>query len=278
MRILITGAGGSLGSGLAEALEGTHELVLSDCFDLSARHEFRRADLRSLDQTLPLARGCDFIVHTPAWHGLHGSIKSEVEYWQLNVDGTFHIFQSALQHNVRSMVWISSVSISGWERDKYGFSKFIGEHLCGYYHRVHHLRIAILRPWDFTPFGNDFIRYGERLLAGGVDRRDVVGATLRAMDRVVDGAIECDWFEIGKDHPFTEQDCAQFKDDPKGIIEKYWPGYSDLIDKYHIRFPEKPLVIDLKKTKEVLGYSPQYHFGTFLAELRERDRKALPVR
>ena len=47
MRILITGAGGSLGSGLLEALEGDHELVLSEVFPLDTPHEFRRADLRS---------------------------------------------------------------------------------------------------------------------------------------------------------------------------------------------------------------------------------------
>lgn len=277
MRILITGAGGSLGSGIVEALEGRHELVLSDCFDLQTRHEFRRADLRRLEETLPIARGCDFIVHTPAWHGMHGGQRSEIDYWGLNVDGSFHIFQSALQHGIRNMVWISSISIGAWERDKYGFSKFIGEHLCGYYHRVHGFRIAIVRPWDFTPFGGDRIRYGQRLLTGGVDRRDVVGATIRAIERVADGSIEFDWFEIGKDHPFTEEDCNEFATHPAAVIEKYWPGYGDVIEKHRIRFPERPIVVDLKKTKEVLGYFPQYNFGTFLAELRECDTKGPAV-
>lgn len=208
----------------------------------------------------------------------HGGQKSEVDYWQLNVDGAFHVFQSALQHNVRRMVWVSSVAISGWERDKYGFSKFVGEHLCGYYHRVHGFRIGIIRPWDFTPFGGDFIRYGERLLTGGVDCRDVISATLIAVDRVSQGSLECEWFEIGKDHAFTEDECERFKDDPKSIIETHWPGYSGLIDKYAIRFPERPLVCDLRKTIDVLGCRPQYNFGTFLAELRERDAKGVPVR
>ena len=278
MKILITGAGGSLGTGLAEALDGKHELILSDCFAMTTDNEYRRADLRNLDETLPLARGCDFIVHTPAWHGMHGSQKSEAEYWQLNVDGTFNIFQSALQHNVRRMVWVSSVSISHWEKDKYGFSKFIGEHLCGYYHRVHNFRICMLRPWDFTPFGSDFIRYGERLLQGGVDKRDVVGATVRAIEAVVEGTVQYDAFEIGKDHPFTPEEVARFKDDPKGVIEDLWPGYGLLIDKYKIQFPPKPLVCDLKRTKEVLGYSPRHNFGSFLAELQKRDAAGRSVR
>lgn len=278
MRILITGAGGNLGSALVEALQDKHELVLSDVFPIATPHEFRQADLRRLEETLPLARDCDFLVHTPAWHGMHGNQKSEVDYWQLNVDGTFHIFQSALQHAVRRVLWISSVSIAGWERDKYGFTKFVGEHLCGYYYRAHNMRVAVLRPWDFTPYGGDFIRYGERLLGGGVDKRDVVHAALHAIERVIDGTIEWDWFEIGKDHPFTEAEVASFKSDPMAVIEKYWPGYGDLIEKYRITFPETPLVVDLSKTKNTLGYAPQYNFGTFLAELRERDRQGIPVR
>lgn len=278
MKILITGASGSLGSGLVEALEGRHDLVLSDCFDLDTPHEYRKADLRSLDQVLPLARGCDVIIHTPAWHGMHGGQKSEVDYWQLNVDGTFNIFQSALQHAVPNMVWAGSVAIAGWEREKYGFSKFIGEHLCGYYHRVHGRRIAIVRPWDFTPYGGDFIRYGLRLLTGGVDRRDVVAGTVAAMEAVLDGRVTCDWFEIGKDHPFTAGDVERFKDDPMGVIDAHWPGYRPLMEKYALAFPERPIVVDIEKTKEVLGFQPRYHFGTFLEELRERDAAGMPVR
>jgi nucleoside-diphosphate-sugar epimerase len=261
-----------------EALEDRHELVLSDLFDIPSRHESRCADLRELAQVLPLAWGCDFVVHTPAWHGMHGGLKSEVDYWQLNIDGAFHVFQSALQNNVRHMVWVSSVSIAGWERDKYGFSKFIGEHLCGYYHRVHGMRIGIIRPWDFTPYGGDFIRYGERLLAGGVDRRDVVDATVKAIELVRQGSIQCEWFEIGKDHPFTAADCERFKRNPREVVESYWPGYGGLMDKYAIRFPERAIVCDLERTKSVLGFQPRYDFGTFLAELQERDAKGIPVR
>jgi len=278
MRILITGAGGNLGSALVEALEGEHELVLSDHVPLSTPHEFRRADLRVLDDVLPLARGCDFIVHTPAWHGMHGPVKSEVEFWQLNVDGTFHVFQSALEHGVRRMVWVSSVSVAGWERDKYGFTKYVGEHLCGYYHRVHGFRIAIIRPWDFTPYGGDLVRYGQRLLGGGVDRRDVAGATVAAIEKVADGSVAFDWFEIGSDKPFTKEEVEAFKADPKAVIEGHWPGYGDLIDTYGIRFPERPHMVDLTRTKEVLGYAPRHDFGTFLAELRDRDTAGVPVR
>ncbi len=278
MRVLITGAGGSLGSGLAEALTGKCDLVLSDCFPMTTRHEYRQADLRALDQTLPIARGCDFIFHTPAWHGMHGGQKSEVDYWQLNVDGSFHVFQSALQHNVRRMAWASSVAISGWERDKYGFSKFIGEHLCGYYHRVHGFRIGIIRPWDFTPFGTDFIRYGERLLTGGVDRRDVIECAVRVMEKVMDGAAGCDAFEIGADHPFTPEECDAFQSDPRAIIERHWPGHGDLIDKYGLRLPDRPVMADLEKTKRMLGFAPRYDFGSFLAELRRRDAEGIPVR
>ena len=62
------------------------------------------------------------------------------------------------------------------------------------------------------------------------------------------------------------------------MVDKHWPGYADLIEKYGIEFPESPLICDLDKTKTVLGYQPQYNFGTFLAELRARDEAGEPVR
>ena len=46
MRILITGAGGNLGSGLVERLEGRHVLRLSDVAPFETGHEFVRMDVR----------------------------------------------------------------------------------------------------------------------------------------------------------------------------------------------------------------------------------------
>ncbi len=46
MRILITGAGGNLGSGLIERLEGRHELRLTDASELQTPHEFVWMDVR----------------------------------------------------------------------------------------------------------------------------------------------------------------------------------------------------------------------------------------
>lgn len=278
MRILITGASGNLGTALVDALQDEHELVLSDYFPVRTEHEFRQADMRVLDQVLPLARGVDFIIHTPAWHGMHGPIKSQAEFWQLNVDGSFNIFQSALENGVYTMVWVSSISIDGWERDKYGFTKFVGEHLCGFYHRAHGRRVGIIRPGDFTPLGSDFIKYGERLLAGGVDRRDVAGAVIQAMRKVVEGDLALDWFEVIRDNPFTPEDRKRYEQEPLAVVEEYWPGSMELVEKYGVRLPGRVNVRDLSKTKDVLGFQPRYNFGTFLEELRERDRRGAPVR
>ncbi len=267
MRILITGAAGNLGTGLIEALAGAHELVLSDVSPVDTPHEFRRADLRKLEDVLPLASGCDAIIHTPAWHGMHSPVKSEVDFWQLNVDGSFHLFQSALRHAVRRVVWVSSVSVTGWQHDKYGFTKFLGEHLCGYYHRVHNMCVVIIRPWDFTPYGDDFLRYGTRLLAGGVDRRDVVGATVRALTYVSEEPAECEAFEIGCDNGFESGDLEAYQRDPLALLERKWPGCGVLIKRHQIALPEKIIRCDLKATREILGYQPRFHFGTFLEAL-----------
>ncbi len=95
MRILITGASGNIGKGLVTRFQAMgRELVLTDVNRLPdnfclAGIPFVQGDIQQgigLDRA---AANCDMIVHLPAWHGIHWGAKSEIDYWRLNVDGTF---------------------------------------------------------------------------------------------------------------------------------------------------------------------------------------------
>src|SRR6266849_5897403 len=59
------------------------------------------------------AAGCDLILHTPAWHGIHTRQRTEVDFWRLNVDGTFWIFQAAAHAGVKRLVFMSSLAWYG---------------------------------------------------------------------------------------------------------------------------------------------------------------------
>jgi nucleoside-diphosphate-sugar epimerase len=141
MRILVTGAGGNIGKGLAPRLQALgHSLVLSDVNRIDTGDiPFVQLDIQhgfGLDKA---AEGCDMIVHLPAWHGIHWRDKTEMDFWRLNVGGTFNAFQAARANEIKRVVFLSSTAWYG-HYDKYGFTKRIGEELCEYNRRNHGVR------------------------------------------------------------------------------------------------------------------------------------------
>jgi nucleoside-diphosphate-sugar epimerase len=267
MRVLITGASGNLGSGLVERLAGRHALRLADLVPVETTHEFVQLDVRQAEQYLDAAAGVDLIVHTPAWHGIHLRTRNEREFWELNVDGTFNLFQAAVAHRVPRVIWISSVAVHN--RDNiYGLSKIVGEELCQFYWRVHGIRCIMLRPADFTPY-RDRKHYGERLLLGGVDRRDVHQAAALAVDN---DTITCAAFPVLRADPWTPDEVELWHQDPLAVLEHYVPQARQLVATYGLQLPEQIAVPDISATRSALGYQPEYNFVSFLRELAEREQ------
>lgn len=268
MRILITGAGGNLGTGLIERLEGKHELRLSDASPLETDHEFIRLDVRDRDAFVRAAVGMDLIVHTPAWHGIHLRDHPETDFWDLNVGGTFNMFQAAVANRVPRVVWLSSQSV--FSRDNiYGITKVVGEELCAFYHRAHGIRCVMLRPADFTPY-RDRKHYGERLLRGGVDRRDVHEIVALAVENE---DIECAAFPVMREDPFTPEDVERWRDNPAAVLERHVPGARALVETYGLDLPDSISPPDIAVSKERLGYRPRHNFITFLRELAQQDER-----
>src|SRR5215467_5286577 len=157
MRILISGAGGNIGRGLVTRLRAAgHDLVLTDINSLPDDETYRGLEFVQCDVQVGFgleqaAAGCDLLLHTPAWHGVHSRQKTEADFWRLNVDGTFWALQAARTAGIHRLVFLSSQSWHG-HYEKYGFTKRIGEELCEYHRRNHGLRYVTIRPHDFTPW------------------------------------------------------------------------------------------------------------------------------
>src|SRR4051812_10765835 len=117
MKILITGAGGNVGRGMVpRLLSRGHDLVLSDVNPLPPPLEqqpFVQCDVQCGFGLERAAAGCDLVLHLPAWHGIHSKVKTEIDYWRLNVDGTFWMFQAARSAGITRVVFLSSMA---WDR------------------------------------------------------------------------------------------------------------------------------------------------------------------
>jgi hypothetical protein len=276
MKILLTGATGNIGKGLVPMLTAAgHELVLSDV----NRQDFGDIPFHQLDiqhgfGLEKAAEGCDAIVHLPAWHGIHWNQKTEADYWRLNIDGTFWMFQAARTHGIQRVVFLSSTAWYG-HYDKYGFTKRIGEELCEYNRRNHGVRFVAVRPNDLTPWGSDWLNgYGTRLLRGGVDRNDVLDCVVAAVQRLsgsATGEAEGIVVEALRPNAYTPEQAAAWELDPIGTCEAIFPGSRELVEKYGLRIQGKPSITTSNLGWEEVGYAPHRHFGTFLTELRRLD-------
>jgi nucleoside-diphosphate-sugar epimerase len=259
LKLLLTGSSGNLGSGIVEALPPNHDIRLSDVTVVEASYPFFEADVREGGALDRASESVEIIVHTPAYHGIHMGKRSEQEFYDLNVTGTFNMFQSAVRNHVRRVVWLSSMSFFG--TDFYAYTKKIGEQMCQFFHERHGMEVIMLRPADFTPF-HSLRQYGERLLHGGVDRRDVIQAVVLATEcRQTFGA-----YPIVRQDLFTETDTESYSKSPVEVWERLYPGAKNIIETYRMKLPSSIHTTDLSKEQDELGYNPKNNFGTFLQE------------
>ncbi len=290
MRVLITGAGGTLGTALAPALaEAGHEPVLFDVQPHQSEYESVQGDVRKADDVRSAARGTDFIVHTAAIHGIHLRDHTPQDFYDLNLTGTFNVWEAAVEVGVRGLVFSSTMGVYGESRkpqsdtavvalhedlpllpgDIYGYTKVAGEEMCRFYGRKHGIPSVALRYGMFVP--EPFFRYGIRLLYGGVDTEDVVGAVLASMTALTAGTVQWDAFNVESFVPFTEDDGPQLRQDPLVVLDTYYPAASDLLRARGVErlAPIKEYYV-MDRAAERLGFRPQCNFEQWLEELRSR--------
>lgn len=162
MKVLLTGAAGSIGTVLREGLAEKYDLRLSDVQDMNVEN-FVRADLTKFDEVLKAVEGVDAIIHL-------GGIPNEHSYDMIravNMDGTYHVYEAARQAGVKRVIFASSIHAVGfYPRDQankigpdvpvrpdtfYGISKVFGEAMGRLYWDKHGVETAALRICSFLP-------------------------------------------------------------------------------------------------------------------------------
>jgi nucleoside-diphosphate-sugar epimerase len=277
MRVLLTGGAGDLATVLSARLEARGDTAVR--LDIAAPRDTRGVYVAgSLLDRACLRRAVDdsdCVVHIAAWHGIHESTRQKDAYafWQLNVTGTFYVFEAAVRAGVRHMVYISSTSIRD-TTSLYGHSKVLGEEIARTYAERHGMQVIVLRPRGFIPSWNtavysSFVEWLQWFWRGAVHIEDVAQAVMQSMELaqstaltgaltlVVDGAYE-----------YTTADLATWDHaGPGSTFRKYYAPYEALARQHGLVPEVPPYKYDITETRRWLGYVPTYSLRNALMEL-----------
>ncbi len=296
MRVLITGGGGNLGRVFAPALaENGHEPVLMDHRDLDTPHESVKGDAREKEDLLRAMRGSDVVVHAAALHGIHLEKYPEEAFWDLNVTGTRNVYAAARELGVEKVLLCSTMAAYGESAEPpqdgfalvdegvplvpdhfYGLSKVLCEEMAAYYARRHGVQTIAYRLGMFVP--ETFVRYGFRLLKGGVDDRDVAQAFLLGLEN---DAITFDAFNVMARVPFAPEEFGRFAREPEALLEERFPGVAGAVEEQGEDLGELArewgfTYWSSEKAGRLLGYAPGYNFPEFFEALKRGDRAHYP--
>ena len=274
MRVLVTGAAGLIGSGVAERLRREHDVIgldlnagpqvqiVGDCFDVADwRHQVGQVDA---------------MVHVAALHAPHVGQRSSADFRRANVEATSRLLDFAVEAGASHFVLTSTTSLYGralepdgeavWvdeqlqprPRDIYDETKLEAEQLVASAGNA--LSVTSLRMSRCFPEAAD-VMAGYRLHRG-VDRRDVAEAHALALCRSGPPAT----YVISATTPFEPEDCAELLLDAPSVIDRRYPG---LIDQMEARGWPAPQSIDRVYANGLalreLGFSPRFGIGSCLA-------------
>src|SRR2546430_1888655 len=157
MKVLLTGGSGNLGQTLVPMLldQGDTPVIL----DVRAPRDLKKEALFIEGSILDRAkltetfRGCDCIVHIAAWHGIHEDRgqKNAYDFFDLNVRGTFEVFEAAASLGIDKIIFISTTSVYR-PGTRYGSSKILAELIAEDYRKHRKINVITLRPRGFIPY------------------------------------------------------------------------------------------------------------------------------
>lgn len=224
---------------------------------------FVPADVRTGEGLTEALTGADVLVHLPAWHGIHTGSRTESEFWELNVDGTFRALQACLAAGVRKVVWLSSQAVHD-RHGTYGFTKVLGEQLLEYHRIRHGISYIAVRPASLIPWADWANDYGRGLLYDRVDREDALDAIQLSIDYIEthDAGLIVDAL-----HPdvLSDRDLEDWERDPLATAERRFPGARSAVERFGLDISAPPTRPTTQGWSEI-GFTPSRHFGTWVAE------------
>lgn len=279
MKILLTGGAGDLGQTLIPRLlnQGDTPVVLDIRPPVGLHRDavFIQGSILDRPRLPDHLHGCDCIVHIAAWHGIHEDRgeKNAHDFFDLNVRGTFEVFQAAASLGIDKIIHISTTSVH--RPDKlYGRSKILAERIAADYGKYDNMNVLTLRPRGFIPYWNHdvytkYSDWAQWFWRGAVHIDDVASAVILGVDLISRRQLGQHLIlTLDSAYEYTEADLAHWDADGAGsTFRKHYADYYDLALSYGLDPAVKPTRLDISETVRWLGYNPSYSLATLLVEL-----------
>jgi nucleoside-diphosphate-sugar epimerase len=279
MKVLLTGGAGDLGQTLVpRLLNKDHAPVILDIrapLDLKQKEMFIHGSVLDRSKMQDYFRDCDCIVHIAAWHGIHEvrGEKSAHDFFDLNVRGTFEVFEAAASLGIDKIIYISTTSVHRPET-LYGRSKILAERIAENYGTYSNMNVITLRPRGFIPFWNrdvytKYSDWAQWFWRGAVHIDDVASAVVLGVDLISRRDLgQHLTLTLDSAYEYTSADLDQWDADGVGsTFRKHYPEYYDIALSYGLDPSLKPNRLDISETIHWLGYKPSYSLANLLSEL-----------
>ncbi len=284
MRICITGASGYLGNHLCrELVKLGHELICVDIVPPKETYgEFRQVDLRDEEKIEGALEGSEFLIHSASVHPWKE--YTDEQYLDMNVRGTWNVFRAASGRAIERVMLTSSIAALGYDPDPefipvdesyqhpslndiYSLTKLFQEQIARHFCGRKGMKVIALRPPNFTP--KPPLQTGASLLSGCMAVEDVASAHLKALDAWEKLKDSFEPFLTTHTFPYSPEETEKLRDDPKAIVDKYFPGAWDWFFDRGVALRPSATVYDSSKAKRILGWEPEFTFVRWWEENRD---------
>jgi nucleoside-diphosphate-sugar epimerase len=213
MNILLTGAAGYTGRGIAAILNQSHHVRSLDINDAPVAAASVIGDLANLDVCRGALTDIDAAVLCHMAPNPTGYATPELAI-DVNVKGTTNLYHAAVERGIKRFVLISSTGVLrkepratavpgdgpyNFHYSLYVLTKIMQEDIARFYHEMHGISTVILRP-GWIVYDEDFTtKYGQKMEyydPGLIDPRDI-GTAAQAALALPDPGLEA--IDIGQD-------------------------------------------------------------------------------
>jgi nucleoside-diphosphate-sugar epimerase len=289
MNVLLTGGSGNLGQTLVPMLldKGDTPVILDVRAPryLETRAVFIEGSILDRPKLMDIFRGCDCVVHIAAWHGIHEDRgeKNAYDFFDLNVRGTFEVFEAAVSAGIDNVIFISTTSVYRPDT-RYGSSKVLAELIAEDYRKHRNMNVITLRPRGFIPFWDRVVyaKYSDWarwFWKGAVHIDDVAAAVILSMNLISRKKVAQHLIlTLDSAYEYTDADLNHWDaEGPGSTFRKYYAEYHELALSYGLDPSLKPTKLDISETVRWLGYKPSYSLASLLSELAAYGESGPPL-